>query len=201
VHEELWNQLDVLDRQETSQKALCQYLPDSQCYTINLLNAEFTVDIKNRQIFSAPIDKEPVQANFLQQLCILAYLIGAKDMPLSNKLVKVQSLPGGQFFFRGPHELPTKKIEQAFGDEPQLLYKAAESFNAANKEFGDASVEVIVLPRVPLTFVVWAADEEFDSRATILFDQTASEHLLLDALLAATNLAVDALIKASAQVS
>ena len=122
-------------------------------------------------------------------------------MPLSNKLVKVQSLPGGQFFFRGPHELPTKKIEQAFGDEPQLLYKAAESFNAANKEFGDASVEVIVLPRVPLTFVVWAADEEFGSRATILFDQTASEHLLLDALLAATNLAVDALIKASAQVS
>jgi hypothetical protein len=42
--------------------------------------------------------------------------------------------------------------------------------------------------------VIWQKDEEFDARASILFDQTAASHLPLDALLVAVNLTVDALV-------
>jgi len=50
-----------------------------------------------------------------------------------------------------------------------------------------------VLPRIPITVVIWAKDEEFDARAPILFDDTASEHLPLDGLFVAAELAVKAL--------
>jgi hypothetical protein len=53
-----------------------------------------------------------------------------------------------------------------------------------------------VFPRVPLTIVIWRRDEEFAARASILFDQTAAAQLPLDALLAAVNLTVDALVNA-----
>ena len=49
---------------------------------------------------------------------------------------------------------------------------------------------------MPLTIVIWKRDEEFDARASILFDQTAAAQLPLDALLAAVNLTVDALVGA-----
>ena len=62
-------------------------------------------------------------------------------------------------------------------------------------------MELLVLPRIPLTFVIWAADEEFPARASILFDETTGSHLLLDALLAAVNLAVDALVKTAEESS
>ena len=56
-----------------------------------------------------------------------------------------------------------------------------------------------MLPQLPLTIVIWGRDEEFEARASILFDQTAASQLPLDALLAAVNLTVGALIKNAAQ--
>ena len=115
-------------------------------------------------------------------------------MPLANRLVKAEYLPGGEFFFRGPHILPVKKLADAFGANPSLLYQAGMQFGAEKCDFGDASVELVSLPRIPLTFVVWGSDDEFNARASILFDRTASKQLPLDALLAVINLAADIVI-------
>ena len=195
AHEGLWEQLGKLDNRRTAQRAKCQYLADLERYVITLLSTDYSVNLSQRQIFSLrlPLPSEP--AGFLEQLCILAYLINARDVSVANKLVRGESLPGGQFFFQGVHCLPTQKLEVAFGDCPQLLYQLSVRFNAKRREFGDASIELDVLPRVPLTIVVWKRDEEFPARASILFDQTAAAHLPLDALLAAVNLTVDALVK------
>jgi hypothetical protein len=67
-------------------------------------------------------------------------------------------------------------------------------FNAVKCEFGDASIKLFILPRLPFTIVIWENDDEFPARASLLFDQTASVHLPLDALLAAVNLTIEAII-------
>jgi len=201
AHEELWQQLLGLERKGTAQRAKCQYLDDPERYVITLLNTEYTVNLSDRQIFSVQPDSAQVPANFLEQLCLLAYLIHAQDLPLAGKLVGPEGLSGGQFFFRGLHSLPTEKLEKASGNCPEGLYKVMHRFNAERREFGDASIELSVLPRIPLTIVVWGGDDEFDARASILFDQTAAAHLPLDALLTAVNLAVDAVIEAQRQHS
>ena len=140
-------------------------------------------------------------AEFLEQLCILAYLINAQDLPFADKLVGAETLPGGQFFFRGLHSLPTKKLEQTFGNHPEVLRHISEQFGAEICEFGDASIRLYALPRLPLTIVIWRRCEEFDARASILFDQTAASQLPLDALLAAANLTVEALVKTATEDS
>lgn len=193
MHEELWTQLESLDRQKTAQRAKCRYEPGSDSYVISLLNSKYIVNSSERQICSACPNSVPEEVGFLEQLCILAYLINSKQLPLANRLVKAESLPGGEFFFRGPHVLPVKKLAEVFGADPGLLYRAGTQFGAKKQRFGDAAIELSVLPRLTLTFVVWGSDDEFDARGSILFDQTASEQLPLDALLAAVNIAVDAL--------
>ncbi len=194
VHKELWQQLIRLDRQKTSQRAKCQYQCDRDSFSITLLNCQYVVDLAERQICSVACGSVLTPAGFIEQLCILAYLIGSKELPLAKRLIKAESLPGGEFFFRGPHVLPIRKLAESFGANPGLLCEAGMSFGAKKCNFGDASIELSVLPRIPLTFVVWGSDSEFKARGSILFDQSASEQLPLDALQATVNLALDALI-------
>ena len=194
MHEELWSQLGGLDRQKTAQRAKCKYLYNRDCFTITLLSHQYVVDSAKRQIYSAPSQSVSAEASFLEQLCILAYLINSKELPLANKLVKAESLPRAEFFFRGAHALPTGKLAEVFGANPSLLCQASMQFGAKKCNFGDASVEIPVLSRVPLTFVVWGSDNEFDARASILFDRTVFDQLPLDALLAVVDLTVDAVI-------
>ena len=201
AHEGLWKQLVGLDCQKTAKRAKCQYLSDPQRYVVTLLNSEYVVNLLDREVFSIQSGLSPAAAEFLEQLCLLAYLINAQDLPLSNKLVGPGVLPGGQFFFRGLHSLPIEKLEAAFGPCPERLYQTMERFGSKRREFGDASIELYVLPRIPLTIVVWGSDDEFGARASILFDQTAALHLPLDALLAGVNLAVDAVVMACEQSS
>ncbi len=197
AHEGLWEQLDKLDRTETAQRAKCQHRSRPERYIATLLNAEYTVSLSDRQISYTQPGSPQRPAEFLEQLCILAYLINAQDLPLADKLVTAQALPGGQFFFRGLHSLPTEKLAEAFGGCPEVLHQISVQFDAKRCEFGDASIELYVLPRVPLTIVIWRRCEEFEARASILFDQTAAAQLPLDALLAAANLIVEALVKAA----
>ncbi len=195
AHEGLWEQLEKLDRAETAQRTKCKYLDSSASYLVILLNTEYLVNISERNIYSNQTDSKGQKAGFLEQLCILAYLINAQDIPLADKLVAGNSLPGGQFFFKGQHALPSQKLEEAFGNNPDVLYKASLQLNAKKCEFGDASISLNMLPRLPLTIVIWGRDEEFEARASILFDQTAASQLPLDALLVAVNLTIGALLK------
>jgi len=201
AHEGLWQQLIGLDRQKTAKRAKCQYLSEPERYVVTLLNTEYVVNLSDKQIFSVQRGSPPVPAEFLEQLCLLAYLINAQDLPLANKLVKPEALPSGQFFFRGLHSLPTEKLEETFDDCPEVLHQIAEQFDAKRCEFGDASIQFHVLPRLPLTIVIWRGDEEFGARASILFDQTAATQLPLDALGAAVNLTVEALVKEATECS
>ena len=201
THKVLWEQLVGLDRQKTAKRAKCQYLSGPERYVVTLLNTQYVVSLSDKQIFPAQPSSPPRPAEFLEQLCLLAYLIDAQDLPLANKLVKAEALPSGQFFFRGFHSLPTERLEKAFGQCPERLLQATEQFNAKRCKFGDVSIQLYVLPRIPLTIVIWGRCEEFGARASILFDQTAASHMPLDALLAAVEVAVDALIKAPEQSS
>ena len=195
AHEGLWEQLEKLGGTETAQRAKCRYLDNQSQYIITLLNTEYVVNLLDRHIFSTRSGSQQEEAKFLEQLCILAYLINAKDLPLANKLVTGNTLSGGQFFFRGQHGLPTKQLEEVFGNNPEVLHKVSAQLDAERCEFGDASICVYMLPRIPLTIVIWGRDEEFEARASILFDQTAASQLPLDALLATVNLTIEALIK------
>jgi hypothetical protein len=186
-NEGLWQQLIKLDGQQTARRAKCRYIDNPPRYIVKLLGSEYTVDLPEKKVFAAP--------GYAEELCILAYLINSKDLPVAGKAATAEALPAGEFFFRGLHRLPTEKLAEAFGQQPERLYKAMARLDAVKCCFGDASIQFNVLPRVPLTVVIWRADEEFPARASILFDQTTAEQMPLDALWMAVNVAVKLLIK------
>ncbi len=197
MHEQLWEQLAGLDRTETARRARCRYLAERDSFAVFLLNCEYLVDVACRTIhgIAEPADARP--AGYLEQLSILGYLVNAKDLPPAGKLVSVDRLDRGGFFFRGSHRLPVEKLTDVFGADPQLLHTAGRGLHAIPQAFGDASIELSVLSRISLVIIIWAADDEFEARASILFDQGASEQLPLDILFAVAILTINAIVSAA----
>jgi hypothetical protein len=193
VHEQFWEQLAGSPREETAKRAKCQYLAESDSFVVPLLSTDYLVNLVQRTI-QAAVASEDRPAGYLQQLCILAYLVQAKDLPPANRLISVEKLDPGGFFFRGSHRLPIEKLASVFGPDPQVLHKVGQALYAAPRAFGDASIELCVLPRIPVTLVIWAADEEFPARASMFFDQSATTQLPLDVLFAIGTLTIDGVL-------
>lgn len=195
VHEQFWDRLAGLPREETARRAQCRYLADCDSFALSLLNTEYVVDPVRRTICVAATSRADDTVGYPQQLCLLAYLVHARELPPAEQLVSVEKLDPGGFFFRGSHRLPVEKLTEVFGPDPHLLHRVGRELSAAPRAFGDASVELLVLPRIPLTLIIWAADDEFPARASILFDQNAAVQLPLDVLFAAAGLAVNVMLR------
>ena len=121
-------------------------------------------------------------------------MLNVRDIPLTNEPVTAERLDPGGFFFRGAHRLPMRKLEDLLGKEPTQLKKAVRALNARVCAFGDASIEIVVLPRIPVTLIIWAADAEFPARASILFDRSAAQQMPLDALYALAKLTISTIV-------
>ncbi|HUT34758.1 MAG TPA: DUF3786 domain-containing protein [Planctomycetota bacterium] len=115
-------------------------------------------------------------------LVCLQYLLTAQEERPANEWVDPKSLPYGDFFFRGPHPMPTAGLEKAFGERLDAFRKAAERLGGRAVAMGDAAYVFAALPRVPVVIVLWAADDEFPARAKFLLDRHAHRQLPLDAL-------------------
>jgi len=199
MHDKLWEKLNTINPKKTAKYAQCKYDTEKNEYNIEMLAREYTVNTDEKRIFAIDSQGRQFNAVFLEQLVILAYLVNANETKLAGKLVGPDALDAGKFFFRGPHTLPTKKLKNAFGHDPSLIHKSLDHITGKQCQYGDASIEITTLPKLPLVFVIWAGDDEFPPRASILFDKSAAEQLPLDAISAAVIITVNIVIEAAAK--
>jgi hypothetical protein len=131
-------------------------------------------------------------------LVSVVYLLSAKALPPKGGWVSATSLPYGEFFFRGPHALATDAVATAFADRPEAFEQAAEALGGkpwpaapcpehsrrvCPEPRRRAGAFVLpALPRVPMLVQLWERDEEFPARASFLFDSTAGDQLMVDAI-------------------
>lgn len=120
-----------------------------------------------------PGEEVPVPVEIL----LLHYSTRASGvMPIGEK-VSFKELPNG-FIYNEPFvNRVIRPLVAAFGDQPELLHRSGTAIGGKPVPLGDAAVEVPALPRVPLTFIIWAGDEEFTPNGGVLFDATAPEYL------------------------
>lgn len=175
--QELWRRLAASDPAEVSRRALVEYDPQQQAYLVPVLNAQLRVLPREKRAEGAPW-----AAAWEPTLLCVQYLLTAQDAPPAGQWVDPKSLPYGDFFFRGPHPVPTAGIEEAFGTRLGAFRAAAEALGGRPADMGDAAFEFGFLPRVSAVVILWAADDEFPARAKFLLDKFAHRQLPLDAL-------------------
>ncbi len=123
-------------------------------------------------------------------LTLLWYLVRATGDRPGGTLVNPARLPGGDLFAKGTHVLPLDGLATEYAARPEAFLAAGAALGGEPRPHGDAAVELPALPKVPVTLILWTADDEFPARADLLFDATAPRHLPTDVLWALATLSV-----------
>lgn len=191
----LWLKLREEDPEQLCRRTGAELDPATGAIRLAVLNGTLILDPQAERLeWHGPESGAPAEfPDMTVAAAAVNYLLSAKDIPLSNKWISPLELPSGEMFMRGPHGLPTEQLETAFDEAPDAFRAAAEALGGSPLTFADLAYEFRVFPRVKLAVLLWRGDDEFPARVRFLVDETASEHLAIDATLAVIHIVTDRL--------
>jgi hypothetical protein len=179
-----WEILSSLEPSIVCRNSNVSFDQAKKSYSVRSFCCEFSVDPDHKTIQSINNTGENIirkHGYFFIHSC-LWYLIHGKDIALSGRLVKPVNLQGGDLFFRGSHTLPLENLAKKYGKDASSFFQRGGELSAETETYGDASIRLFPLPKIPVTLILWLKDEEFPARTDLLFDSTAGIHLPLDVL-------------------
>ncbi|MEW6069955.1 MAG: DUF3786 domain-containing protein [Candidatus Thermoplasmatota archaeon] len=186
-----WEKLLELDSSKVAENAKVNFDNAKKEFAVLWLNELYHVRLESREV----VGDNNKSAGVLLSLVILRYLLGAKNVELSNKLISFRDLHGGNIYYGVFERSVLKPITKNFASKPEKLIEVASSFNARKLNYGDASVEIQIFPRLPITIIVWKGDEEVPSSANVVFDESAKYQLSAEEICVISALVVSKLIK------
>lgn len=176
--------------------ALCNYTffeavaPDQLQF--RFLNRDIRVDLSNRCLLHRREDGWQTDDDRLLKLATVVYLKNINAVyPLGRDMVGVKDLKEGHFF-AGPHELRTAPLLERYGNHPEGFRRAGLALDGHPLDMADAAFQLFPFPRVPLYFLLWAGDDEFQPRLQVLFDRSIEYVLPADAIWALVNRVISA---------
>lgn len=108
---------------------------------------------------------------------LLTHYSRAEPIEKARKLIRFADLPGGYAYEEAFMKRAVLPLAKMFGNKPAALTKASKVLDGVKLTYGNASVEIAALPKIPLTYILWQGDKEIQSSANILYDVSASNYL------------------------
>jgi hypothetical protein len=175
----VWADLVAADPDEVCGRTGATFDNVSAAYEVEFLNERHRIHPPTCmfELIRGPDLKRDLSVEF--KLALITYLLHAQQLDLTGKLVAPTSLRGGISFFQGAHRLPLQPLMDYYGRDPEAFVGRGLSLGGEQARFGDASVRFPALPRLPVTMVLWASDEEVPARLSVLFDSSADKILSL----------------------
>jgi hypothetical protein len=169
VPAEYWEDLEQCDIETICANAGAKSYPHVGLL-LPFLKEYLLVDMQNRSVCRQGHGQWERIDNSLLELVCLVYLLNAGPEPISQEMISAQELKSAHFFM-GPHELKVKPLLKLYGNDLDGFKKAAGDLGGESLDLADAAYKFLVFPKVPLYYLFWAGDDEFDPRLSILFDR------------------------------
>jgi len=148
-------------------------------YVIQFLNSLYLVDpVRERITELNPNPRRELSEEF--QILLIRYLVAKNPASLDGKEVSEKDFPGGVTFFQGPHTLHTTPIAERYGMDPDAFESRCRELGALTAPHGDRAMRFLPFPTIPVTYVLWTADEEFPASVSVLFDSSIARWFELD---------------------
>ena len=146
----------------------------AQKFTVKYLNEDYLVTYPGAAVELADPSKEvPISVKIL----ILHYLATANGAPMQNKWISFKELPDGAIYIGPFTNRAINPMLKMFAERQKELIELAQNVGGRVEKLGDTSVTINAFPNVPITYVIYSADEEFPASGNILFDGSASCYL------------------------
>jgi hypothetical protein len=170
------SKLEAGKPQEIAERAAVSYLSAAEEFLVPFLNQEYRVRYPSGEVYLP----QGEQIEIVTRILILHYLAHAEGAPLQHKWISFKEIPGGQVYINPFHNRAIRPLIKLFGQDSRGLIRAGLALGGKKEDLGDASVMVPVFPMVPVTYVIWEGDEEFEPSGNILFDESAPHYLPLE---------------------
>lgn len=194
--EKIWETLSGFAPEGVCKRSNAIFDAASGLYSLKSFGNDFFISPQERKIFGHYPENEALlkKLGYFFRLPVIGYLALAKDISPVGRLLKPINMAGGQLFFRGSHVIPLEKVAEKYGNDKEGFLHAGMTLGGEILEYGDASMKLFPLPRVPVTMILWIADEEFPPRADLLFDSGIEFQLPIDIIWAIAMMSVIALL-------
>lgn len=199
-----WERLSQLDPGEVCNRSGALYDPARKGFLLDVYHLNYLVDpgakIILRRERTGQFVGEELHPFFT--LMVLVYLTelkegnpspcqsgdrGSKTGPEDGESTRPpqrwlteKDLKGGSFFFRGPHSLQVKPLEDLYGRDPAGFLRAGGDLGGTKLPYADNAFALKVFPRISLAYLLWKGNEEFPPRIRVLFDSNVQSFLPLD---------------------
>ena len=170
-----WAELIELKPSQVVENALVEFDESTNVYTIIVLGKKYKIDLNTKKIIHPDIFNEHIHGALT--VLVLHYLINSQPYSLRNKLISYRELPGGMVFYNAFRSIAINPIAQTFGEDLGAFETKAQALAGQRVEHGESAFEFKIFPRVLVTYILWAGDEEVPASANILFDESAQKHL------------------------
>ncbi|MBF0101716.1 MAG: DUF3786 domain-containing protein [Desulfobacterales bacterium] len=178
VPPEYWKQLKAMDREKLVSNSKAMMLKEGNL-VLQFLNHLLYINLDESRILyennSQPLD------NPLIELLTLVYLLNVTSDTVESTLIGVNELKTAHFF-TGPHEFNIHELTRRYGYDLDGFKHAATQIGGIYTPMADVAFIFDVFPKIPIYYLLWLGDEEFQPRITLLFDKSIEKHLSADAI-------------------
>ncbi len=186
-----WEDLSGRDMERVCKNALAKKDPNGGIL-LPFLKEYLLVDLGDRCLCRQVHGDWDRIHNPLLELVCLVYLLQAGPESLDREIVGVNELKTAHFF-KGPHALKIQPLVERYGKNLEDFKKAAEEIGGDPLDMADVAYMFHAFPKVPLYYLFWEGDEEFQPRLTVLFDRSIERHLTTDTIWGLVTLVSDLL--------
>jgi hypothetical protein len=121
-------------------------------------------------------------ASSFHQSLVLTYLQTANGAASADRWISFRELPNGAFYHRAFQGYAPDRLSRRWQLDLDGFIAACRVLQGRRLELGNAGFAFQVLPRIDLAAVYWLGDEDFPSRAALLFDANAHHYMVTDGL-------------------
>lgn len=166
----------------------------SSVISLRYVDGDYLISWPGGEVASA--GGEPVPTTV--KIVLLHYLLRAGGQPLGGRLISFKEITSsGLIYLDAYNKRIINYLLGVFGSRPSQMPAAGQLIGGAAVDCGHYGLRLDVLPRLPVTFAMWAGDDEFPASATVLYDASAPFYLPTEDLIEATAFGVRQLARAA----
>ena len=136
-----------------------------------------------------------------EKIVMLHYLLTARGDSLTKNFITFRQVPEGSFYYAAFLKRARDPLVRTFGEQPERLVACGSQLGAEPNDLGDVSITLKALPRVPVTFVLWAGDDEFPPEGSVLFDDSIVSYLPTEDIAVVSGMIIYRLIRINQSLS
>ncbi len=154
--------------------ANCGFTPEEGGFSVRFINLNLKVEYPSGEV----IDKDTGEkVNDTVKVLVLHHAVYAKGGDLEEGNISYKELPAGDIYIDPFTRRCLNALTGIFGANIPALKKAVEATDYVEEKLGDFSCTIKVMPKVPITLIVYEADDEFPASSNALFNKAAAKFL------------------------